>query len=147
VSYSWSIASGPNSATILTAAQVRTIINNLTAGVYTVTLTVQDNAGATATKSIVVNVFNATTRLGRQNLGLYPNPVASDLYLVLNSSYVGKMTVTIYDIHGRLIQKNEMEKTLDEQTFRIQMGNIPHGTYLVKVQEGTNAPMTRKVVH
>ncbi len=58
----WRKLSGPASFTIASPAQLQTVINGLTAGVYTFELTATDNHGATATATVSVTVNTATNQ-------------------------------------------------------------------------------------
>ncbi|PVD53388.1 hypothetical protein DC498_05820 [Terrimonas sp.] len=56
VSYKWSILSGPLGSAIVSAATVKTEVNNLTEGTYQVQLKVTDNLGGTATSIVTITV-------------------------------------------------------------------------------------------
>ncbi len=56
VGYSWSQVSGPSTATIVTAGQAQTDINNLVQGIYRFQLKVTDNSGVTAAATVQVTV-------------------------------------------------------------------------------------------
>ncbi len=58
----WRKVSGPANFTIASPAQLQTVINGLTAGVYTFELTATDNHGATATASVSVTVNAANNQ-------------------------------------------------------------------------------------
>ena len=59
--YSWTKTSGPATYTIVNAAMGSTWVTNLVAGVYVFTLTVKDNAGATASSAVTVTVNPAAS--------------------------------------------------------------------------------------
>jgi hypothetical protein len=69
VSFKWTQISGPSAATIVTANNVTTLVNNLVQGVYTFRLTVTDNGGATGTDSLLVTVNPAINQLPVANAG------------------------------------------------------------------------------
>jgi len=56
VSYAWSQVSGPSSATIVSATQATTVVNNLVQGTYTFQLLVTDNQGASGAATVTVTV-------------------------------------------------------------------------------------------
>ncbi len=55
--YAWVQTSGPNTATIVTAASAVTVVNNLIEGSYVFTLTATDNIGAEGSDQVILNVF------------------------------------------------------------------------------------------
>jgi hypothetical protein len=69
--YLWTQVSGPTTATIVSAAQSTTVINNLTtAGTYVFRLRVTDNNGATNTDNVNVVVSNAANIPPVANAGI-----------------------------------------------------------------------------
>ena len=69
VTYKWSQASGPSTATIASSSNVTTDINNLIQGIYSFKLTVTDNKGATSTDTVTVTVNAALNQLPVANAG------------------------------------------------------------------------------
>jgi hypothetical protein len=70
VAYLWTQLSGPTTATIVSAAQSTTVINNLVAGTYVFRLRVTDNNGATNTDNVNVVVSNAANIPPVANAGI-----------------------------------------------------------------------------
>lgn len=68
-SYAWTRISGPTTFTIVSPAQAQTVINNLVQGVYTFSLTVTDNAGATGIDYITITVNAAANQSPTVNAG------------------------------------------------------------------------------
>ncbi len=68
-SYAWARISGPTTFTIASPAQAATSITGLVQGVYTFSLTVTDNAGATGIDYITITVNAATNQSPTVNAG------------------------------------------------------------------------------
>ena len=68
--YAWSKTSGPGSYSIATAGAATTVLSNLAEGVYVFTLQVTDNAGATASSSVMVTVNPAPNQAPVANAGV-----------------------------------------------------------------------------
>jgi hypothetical protein len=67
--YGWQQVSGPSTASIATAGQASTVVNNLVQGTYTFQLTVTDNQGGTDAATMTVTV----------NAAVVPPPPANQL--------------------------------------------------------------------
>ena len=66
---------------------------------------------------------------------LFPNPVESELNLRLQSDYVGRVAVTILDVHGRLIREVQYDKGGEMLNAEIDVSQLPMGTYHLRVVE------------
>jgi hypothetical protein len=64
-SYNWTKVSGPDSYSFSNASSVSTSVNNLGSGTYTFRLTVTDNAGASASDDVVIQVSSPTNIPGK----------------------------------------------------------------------------------
>ncbi|RYZ53837.1 MAG: T9SS type A sorting domain-containing protein, partial [Sphingobacteriales bacterium] len=69
VSYQWSKLSGPSSFVINNAGIVNPVISNLSAGIYTIELTVTDDKGGTAKATVTITVNAAANQLPIANAG------------------------------------------------------------------------------
>src|SRR5450432_3261210 len=67
--YTWTKTSGPASYTITNAAAATTTVTNLVQGVYTFTLKVTDNSGATASATVTITVNAAPNQPPVANAG------------------------------------------------------------------------------
>ena len=77
---------------------------------------------------------NATRSYDSQ-VDLFPNPVESELNLRLQSEYVGRVAVTILDVHGRLVREVEYDKQGEMLNAEIDVTQLPMGTYHLRVVE------------
>jgi len=67
--YSWSMISGPNTPALTGGSTAQASVSNLAAGQYTFQLTVTDNAGATASAQVKINVGLSANQLPLANAG------------------------------------------------------------------------------
>ena len=76
---------------------------------------------------------NNRTLEGNQ-LTIYPNPVSADLNLEFQNNRSNKaVQITIYDTNGRLI-KQAKQQTAPSVNWRVNVQDLPSGTYLVQVE-------------
>jgi hypothetical protein len=70
-------------------------------------------------------------------LNLSPNPVMDDLNITYASEMSGNLTAVVYDLTGRTVLSRNFG-TQPKGTFigRINLSNLPKGTYLVKLGNG-----------
>jgi hypothetical protein len=73
----------------------------------------------------------------------YPNPYTNNFNIEVSSSSTENVEVSVYDINGKLIYKNEMPlKAISE----LQIGaNYTSGTYNVVVSQGKNVKTLRVI--
>ena len=61
----------------------------------------------------------------------YPNPVSSLLNIPIRRNIIGKMTIELYDMQGKLlIIKEVLQK---QENLKLNVASIPNGNYLLKV--------------
>ena len=75
---------------------------------------------------------------------VYPNPVASQLHLVLPTG-VGSVTLSIHDIAGRKLGKHQGGSPSHEQ--RLDVSYLPEGVYVLHVTDGANSFAPVRFVH
>lgn len=66
---------------------------------------------------------------------LIPNPAANDLDVELSDNFIGKtVTIQLYDIMGKKhILKQNIPITSETKTTRLNIGELPPGTYFINV--------------
>jgi len=133
-SYQWNLGGTP-----LTGATSSSYLAK-SAGSYTVVI---DSAGVTATSQpIVVTDTNCTTGIRNimaSDISVYPNPANSVLNISTNLNISG-YGVSIFDIVGRLVA----EQTLENGNNTINLSQLVDGTYICRITDRTNAPVTQK---
>lgn len=74
-------------------------------------------------------------------LSLIPNPATTEV-LIITDKIIENGTVAIYDLSGREIVSQSMNGT----QLRIYIADIPNGTYLVQVHDGSRIVNTDKLI-
>jgi hypothetical protein len=124
-------------------------------GITTVTYTVTNGAGATATCSYNVTVRNrkcpnspaeplitgAETNNGNLKINVFPNPSETYFTLLIESNSTENVELSVYAINGKMIQK------LKGSVFEVyRFGNsYSAGTYIVKVKQGSKQSILKLV--
>ena len=76
-----------------------------------------------------------------------PNPVQSNLSIVVNTKQTGKTDITIYNFHGsKLLQKNVVKSSPGIMTESINLSRLPTGIYIMKVTVGAHYVKTVRIV-
>lgn len=68
-------------------------------------------------------------------INLYPNPSQNELWIKAPSDITTLQSYTIYDIAGRLVQKNMQQKQLSQS---ISTANLTNGMYFIDISFGDN---------
>ncbi|MBC7383101.1 MAG: T9SS type A sorting domain-containing protein [Bacteroidia bacterium] len=78
-----------------------------------------------------------TKIMGENNLKIYPNPLSGEkLYIELKKPLTGNEIITITDIAGKIVYRNETGKNLiGEQHFQLDLGQFQKGQYLIQLME------------
>ena len=103
-------------------------------GEYIISLSAQDNNGFTADCEFILRVFED---LGFENttalraIKMYPNP-ANDVITLSNPQNINLVSVSIYDITGRLIITKDLQSASQEST--IDIGALQSGNYLLFIK-------------
>ena len=147
--YAWSQSSGPTPATIANPTRVSSTISGLQAGVYVFKLIVTDVSGATSADSLVVTVDNVSVNKGNgynDQLILFPNPSHDATTVRITSSTNGTIRLNVYDMNGKLVFTDQMEKSLlvFEKTFNVSP--LASGMYTVQIIIGNHTTMVTKFI-
>ncbi len=145
VSYKWRQISGP--ADKLTSPNTAvTFLDNLIAGSYTFELTVTDDKGATGKDTTMVTVTVVTAPSGN-SIKVYPNPIADIANLdILSTTANTTVLVSVTDMMGKVIYNKKIATGTYTTKEKIDMSNLPKGTYLVTAFFSNQEKLTLKAI-
>ena len=113
-------------------------------GVYTVTLTAEDEYGNVGTCTFELTV---ETVLGAQdnvlsNVSMYPNP-ANEYVTIANGTGVQLERAVIYDVNGKLVNTIDLQDMTTEKT--IDVSALASGVYMVQITS-KNASVVKRLI-
>lgn len=76
---------------------------------------------------------NNSNDLSDDRIMLFPNPAQTDLHLILNSSYMGKLTINIINLMGQVIYQENIEKSASSFDTNFNVSGYSKGLYLIQV--------------
>ncbi|MGB7394172.1 MAG: PKD domain-containing protein, partial [Pricia sp.] len=133
VSYTWSFGDGSPDASGAAVSHIFT-----EPGVYTAILTVTDEAGESATDSIVITVndLEPNVRIDEQDaeLRLFPNPASIEI----NLGYTGVVdleNVYIYNMGGRLMRAFDANDIQFGRDYIINVSVFSEGFYFISAKD------------
>lgn len=134
----------------ITAIKTDNVVDNvekieedqLAAGNYTLTISHKNNLENTSQDfSLIVTGIDSFTTLSNtyfkeSAIAIWPNPVKDQLNITNTHSFDNEISVSIYDLGGRLIkQQNNTEMA---KTINIDTSSLKSGVYLVNITDGQN---------
>jgi hypothetical protein len=69
------------------------------------------------------------------SFGIYPNPVKDEVSITFAHAPTGLVDLELHSIEGKLLHKETRINT-GQETMRLDMGRMPGGVYLLRVQNG-----------
>jgi hypothetical protein len=72
---------------------------------------------------------------------LFPNPLETDVNVVIEEGYSGKVDVTVYSVTGVAY----LRQTVSATQFSLDLSKCPHGVLLVKLSSGNNYTVKRVI--
>jgi len=76
---------------------------------------------------------------------LYPNPSRDFARLKLNTTKDGVVTLSIYEITGKLVSEKKVNVTKGNNELDVEVNNLDKGFYLLNVQNGINKKTIRLI--
>jgi len=68
---------------------------------------------------------------------VFPNPsISNKINISYESHEHGELTMTIYDLNGRLLQQQSEKLVLGEHVFTMQLPSMPKGDYIIEFDNG-----------
>ncbi|MEM6841198.1 MAG: T9SS type A sorting domain-containing protein [Bacteroidota bacterium] len=81
------------------------------------------------------------------SIQVYPNPVVDrTLYLQVGSTQAGNTTVQVFDLSGQSVLQRQLPVQPGQQRLIMDIGDIPKGAYILRVQQGQQQSTTRLLV-
>jgi len=164
-SVTWTQVSGPNTAVLATPTQWSTTVAGLAAGTYVFQMTVTDNGGGiyALTTSVVVNAkaaaaiatasqeLVATEELQvasatAEQILVYPTVTDGSLNLRVTSDTNGTVQASIYDLNGRILQTERLNKQSTSLDKSFDVARLPAGMYIMQVLIGDRKRMVSKFI-
>ena len=95
-----------------------------------------NKASVTVTVNIITVIFPGGN-LEMTPLTVFPNPTGGKLTLSFGAETESTATVIVTDILGRTYVTQKAATYVGKNVIRLDLGDLPQGTYLVKVNDGT----------
>jgi subtilisin-like proprotein convertase family protein len=94
---------------------------------------------------IAIDCLLSTDDFDITNISLWPNPSSGIVNVALNNTSAEKLTITVFDIQGRKVYRNNFDSISGQFETAVDLGNLSNGVYLFTVQQG-NKSETRKLI-
>ena len=96
-----------------------------------------NNVAAQASRlSSGLSISSDNIPLKEQLFTVYPNPVNKVFTMELRNNYTGTMNVQVVNLAGVIIKQYKLSKGTTVSQVNLSVGELPTGTYMVKVQIG-----------
>ena len=143
-SYQWQELSGPNTVTSSPMNNAKVTISDLQVGEYEFQVTVTDNQGASSTATMKITVEQGSTVADQ--LLIYPNPAHDVVNGRITSAVTGTTKINMYDMSGRMVLADQVEKTSDvvEKTFTVSQ--LASGMYTIQINIANRKTMVAKFI-
>jgi len=82
---------------------------------------------------------------GKGALKVYPNPVVNTVYFDIENQSISSALVSVYNMNGKQVMMNNVSLTSGTNKGKVDVSNLPTGTYIIKVKSGKNVS-TQKFV-
>jgi hypothetical protein len=89
---------------------------------------------AIGTSSISIGVENPSISEFQQNIHVFPNPVGESLSLSLLSEEPQNINISIINVDGKEVIKNEKFYSFGKEQFLIPVSSLTFGVYFLKIQ-------------
>jgi hypothetical protein len=113
-------------------------------GSYTVHIS---QNGCTATSAAVKIIISGTSEeLALSQLNIFPNPATDVFYVKVSNSFHGPVKLQLFDLTGRLLQKQELQKNETQLETNFKVSTLPTGLYLLRIQQGNSQVMKKLTI-
>lgn len=94
---------------------------------------------------LIINEKMNVNDFESHGLSIHPNPV-NDYLVIKSKSLIDKNGIELVDISGRRITASVQIQSIDQQTIKLSMANLPAGIYQLIVMDKDQKRMTKKVI-
>ncbi|MCB9033980.1 MAG: T9SS type A sorting domain-containing protein [Chitinophagales bacterium] len=101
-----------------------------------------DYNGAYTYSNIVLIKTNSNTK---QEVAVYPNPVANELNIVFSNTFKTNPTVNIYNTLGQTIYTNTIDIS-NNKIFKVDVSHLSKATYLLVIDDYSNNKLYYKFI-
>jgi hypothetical protein len=109
-------------------------------GEYTLTISHKGNlVGGTQDFSLVIDGVTESLSVAKdefKSISIYPNPVENSLNIELQSNSNSNIDLSIYDIQGRVVKKQEFKDNSYILNTRLDVSSFASGIYFLKINQG-----------
>ncbi len=113
-------------------------------GTYNICVSVTDAGNCVATDCETV-VLTGVAEAAIENIGIYPNPVGSQMYLSIETGNDAALEIGIYDYTGRQVLAIQRYANSGRNVYSLNTAGLTNGLYQVVVKSGNNKWSTRMV--
>ncbi|WP_394749386.1 malectin domain-containing carbohydrate-binding protein [Spongiimicrobium salis] len=116
------------------------------AGIYEVTLTIEDAAGLTSSATVTITV-NAANTSQRFDGVIFPNPATNVAQIMLVNQPDDKVVtkINLHDYSGRYITSYDPQEILDNGVYTLPIAFLTDGIYILNVEMNFGAPIILKL--
>ncbi|MBK7310717.1 MAG: T9SS type A sorting domain-containing protein [Sphingobacteriaceae bacterium] len=93
----------------------------------------------------VAGIKNNSANEAMTELVLYPNPAKEQSRLKLNMNAAGDVTLSIYEITGKLVQQGNYNLSEGVNTIDMDTNSLAKGMYLVTINSGSAKKTVRLI--
>lgn len=108
-------------------------IENLSTGVYFVSVTDSDGCGVLSDTVTIGSPLSIQNTNSFYEAVLYPNPSDNEVNISMELDKAQQLLITVYNVSGQ-IYKKEYLQNFKEGTFKMNVADFASGVYFVKIQ-------------
>ncbi len=87
-----------------------------------------------------------TAAAARPQVSVYPNPTKGELNLDYYSERGGQVQIEVLSLMGQRLQRLDTDAYSGDNTFRLDIGKLPEGAYLVRLRAGEQQHVERVTI-
>ncbi len=126
--YTWDFGD-TKSSNLRNASHIYDSINT-----YTITLTVENSCGQTATKSVTIDLSKSGIQtLSAGSIDIYPNPTSGMVSIKNLTSSLFNSDIQIFTMDGKLIKAMNKVNLLFDTEMTLDMSDLANGSYFIKI--------------